>query len=781
MKLVTPEDSLVGGEAGRVEVQAQNTCRTCGRLLVPCGPNGECLRCLVAAAYIPDDASIATDESKEGNRGAPVALRYAHFEVEADKDGFPIEVGAGAMAVTFRARDTVLDCTVALKVINRKIATNPIARTRFLREARAAARLYHPNVARVTYYGEQDGECFYVMEFVEGETLEERVRREGPLSPTFALEVTLQAARALSAAESCGVVHRDFKPSNLMIASRQGEEQSSDTVLVKVIDFGVAKLLGAGFDQTQAGFIGTPAYASPEQFAGSEAPSIDTRSDIYSLGVTLWYLLSGRTPFSGRSLEEIQRRQLEQLPLDQLEVAKKNPELAELLRFMLAVDPADRPQSARELLSAVHRCCEGLCGRRTQTDADARRGEGFWTAVLPFKFSGDPEIAAFAEGLNEEIIAGLSRFPYLRVIARNSTSHYLTESVAARKVGNELGARYLMEGSLRQAGNKLRIAMRLVDTESGEHLWAETFERNWQKESVFELQDEITDRIVGPVADVYGLLARAIFATTALKAPETLAPNEAVWRFFLAQQRGTSEDHLQARIALERAVELQPGNAAAWAALAILLVDEYRHLFNPRPNSLERAMAAAEHAIDADPASQLANYAFAVAHYFRGDLDDFRAKAETALILNPRCSYTLACLGRLVCYSGEWERGIQLSRRAIELSPHHPGWYHIGIIVNEYRLRRYPQALAELQVSNKPDYWVMHYITAIIQAQLGNWSAARAAVERTLLVQPDFAREFGKAHLQKWFPHQPVLVDQLIEDTKLAGFHLQSETGHQSD
>jgi TolB-like protein/tRNA A-37 threonylcarbamoyl transferase component Bud32 len=732
-------------------------------------------------AFFPDDEAIAADSGGKNSRGAPVALRYAHFDVEAGKDGLPIELGAGAMAVTFRARDTVLDCTVALKVIDRKIATNPIARMRFLREARAAARLYHPNVARVTYYGEQDGECFYAMEFVEGETLEERVRREGPLSPSLALEVALQAARALTAAESCGVVHRDFKPSNLMIASRQGEEETSDALLVKVIDFGVAKLVGAGFDQTQAGFIGTPAYASPEQFDGTEAPNIDTRSDIYSLGVTLWYLLSGRTPFPGRTLEEIRRRQSERLPLDQLQAAKTHPEVAGLLRFMLAVDPADRPQSARELLAAVQRCSEGVQGRAAQTDAEARRGEGFWTAVLPFKFSGDPEIAACAEGLNEEIIAGLSHFPYLRVLARSSTAHYLTESVVPRKVGNELGARYLMEGSLRQAGNKLRIAVRLVDTESGEHLWAETFDRNWQKEKVFELQDEITDRIVGPVADVYGLLARSIFTTTALKAPETLTPHEAVWRFFLAQQRGTAEDHLDASIALERAVELQPGNAAAWAGLAVVYVDEYRHLFNPRPNSLARALFAAERAIDADPASQMANCAFAVTHYFRGDLDAFRAKAENALILNPRCSYTLACLGRLFCYSGEWERGIQLSRRAIELSPHHPGWYHMGIIVNEYRLRRYAEGLAELQLSNKPDYWIMHFLTAVIQAQLGNWPAARAEVERTLLAQPDFTQGFGKAHLQKWFPNQPGLVDQLIEGTKLAGFDFQVENGRRGD
>ena len=193
---------------------------------------------------------------------------YAHFEVELDADGHPVELGAGAMGVTYLARDTILECTVALKVIDTQRAGNPGTRIRFLREARAAARLHHPNVARVTYYGEQDGECFYVMEFVEGETLEERVRREGPLAPTLALEIAVQTARALAAAESCGVIHRDLKPSNLMIASRQGESEISDSLLVKVIDFGIAKITGTGIDQTQAGFIGTPAYASPEQFTG---------------------------------------------------------------------------------------------------------------------------------------------------------------------------------------------------------------------------------------------------------------------------------------------------------------------------------------------------------------------------------------------------------------------------------------------------------------------------------------------------------------------------------
>jgi TolB-like protein len=368
-----------------------------------------------------------------------------------------------------------------------------------------------------------------------------------------------------------GVIHRDLKPSNLMIASRQGESETSDSLLVKVIDFGIAKIVGTGIDQTQAGFVGTPAYASPEQFPVSGKAQIDTRSDIYSLGVTLWYLISGRTPFVGRTLEEIQKKQSDELPLEQLRVTNVPDKMVGLLKSMLALDPGDRPQSARELLGAIHRCRREEDDEPAMIEAALRREEGFWTAVLPFKFSGDPQIAAFAEGLSEEIVTGLARFPYLRVIARSLTGLYLSESIVVRRVGNKLGARYLLEGSLRQAGKKLRIAVQLVDTNSGAHLWAETFDRVWQAEGIFDLQDEISDRVVVPVADVYGVLARAIAATTAIKPPEILTPYEAVWRFFLAEQRGSAEDHLLARIALENAVELQPGYAEAWAALAILL------------------------------------------------------------------------------------------------------------------------------------------------------------------------------------------------------------------
>jgi serine/threonine protein kinase len=193
------------------------------------------------------------------------------------------------------------------------------------------------------------------MELVEGETLATQVRRNGPMPLALALEVIEQVARALAAAEACGIVHRDIKPSNIML-----ESDAAGTLVVKVIDYGVAKVLEPdaerGVEQTHAGFIGTPAFASPEQFTSIGQARLDTRSDIYSLGVTFWYLLCGRAPFVGPTLEDIRARQTLPLPLDQLKGLRIPTQCLSLLKWMLAPDPADRPQSAREILPMVNRC-----------------------------------------------------------------------------------------------------------------------------------------------------------------------------------------------------------------------------------------------------------------------------------------------------------------------------------------------------------------------------------------------------------------------------------------
>src|SRR5436309_12674035 len=326
----------VGLEIAGREAAVFETFATVGRSPTQAGQKRESLRRLVGLGFLTD--SQQPDKVENGRRLTPGPLKYDHFEVEVGADGFPTELGAGAMAITYRARDTVLDSVVALKVIDRRVAQNPGARSRFLREARTAAQIRHPNVARVSHYGEQDGECFYVMELVEGETLEMRVRRDGPMPLTLALEVIEQAARALVAAEACGVAHRDIKPSNIML-----ESDAAGALVVKVIDYGIAKVMAAeaerGADQTQTGFIGTPAFASPEQFAPSGQNRIDTRSDIYSLGVTFWYLLSGRVPFVGRTLEDIRARQEKPVPVEQLTRLDVPARVLMLRKSMLASDP----------------------------------------------------------------------------------------------------------------------------------------------------------------------------------------------------------------------------------------------------------------------------------------------------------------------------------------------------------------------------------------------------------------------------------------------------------
>src|SRR6476659_6930809 len=246
------------GFTGMEREPSVGVCAICGR---PLTQDGRCLRCLADLGFL--SGSQEPGQSETPRRLTPGPLKYDHFAVEVGVDGFPIELGSGAIAITYRARDTVLNSVVALKVIDRKVAKMPGVRSRFLREARAAAQIRHPNVARVSHYGEQDGECFYVMELVEGETLEAKVRREGPLPLALTLEVIEQAARALASAEACGVVHRDIKPSNIMLES----DPSGSTPIVKVIDYGIAKILDPdaerGAEQTQTGFIGTPAFASP--------------------------------------------------------------------------------------------------------------------------------------------------------------------------------------------------------------------------------------------------------------------------------------------------------------------------------------------------------------------------------------------------------------------------------------------------------------------------------------------------------------------------------------
>src|SRR4030095_454561 len=261
--------------------------------------------------------------------------------------------------------------------------------------------------------------------------------------------------------------------------------------------------------------------------------------------------------------------------------------------------------------------------------------EGFWVAVLPFKYSGsNSDLTALAKGLTEEIITGLSRFFYLKVISRSSTSRYANESVDVRSAGKELGARYMMEGSLRQAGAKLRLAVQLVDTVSGAHLWGENYERTFSPETIFELQDELVPRIVSTVADQYGALVHSISESLRGRSAGEYSAHEAVLRAFGYWARVTSEEHAEVREILEAAVARAPDHSDCLAALSMIYWHEYAFGYHLRPDPIGRARAVAQRAVAAAPTSHFAHCALATSLFFQKDFQAFRPAAERSLALN---------------------------------------------------------------------------------------------------------------------------------------------------
>src|SRR6266536_2652083 len=609
-------DNGTGPQSANTNAGTAGTCATCGRQLTQCGPNGECLRCLVSLGFLADGQQA--ERPVRRGRLTPGPLRYAHFEAEIGDDGFPVELGAGAMAITYRARDTVLNSTVALKVIDRSVAQNPGARNRFLREARAAANIHHPNVARVTYYGEQDDECFYAMELVEGETLEARVCRDGPMPLALALKIIEQATLALAAAEVCGVVHRDIKPSNLML-----ESDASETLIVKLIDYGVAKVMGPqaepGAEQTQAGFIGTPAFASPEQFAGAGQSPIDTRSDIYSLGVTLWYLLTGRTPFVGRTMEEIRARQTSELPLEQLRALHLPGQVVTLLKSMLAPDAKDRPQTARDLLSAVHRCYarfnpearsrrrRAMLARAALTFAIGAVALGTWLyqrtrsftpmersiAVLPFEnLSSDKENAYFAEGIQDEILTRLSKIADLKVILRNSTLRFRSTPENLPEIAKQLGVAHILEGSVQKSADAVRVNVQLIKAANDSHLWSDTFDR--QLTDIFSVESEVAKTIAEQLRVKLTGHEQEVIAAKPTDNPQAY---DAYLRglAYTLKTGFTPSTSLGAQKYLKKAVRLDPTFALAWALLSSVDASGYlTQSLQPTVGLREEAREAAE-------------------------------------------------------------------------------------------------------------------------------------------------------------------------------------------
>ncbi|HJW14348.1 MAG TPA: serine/threonine-protein kinase, partial [Thermoanaerobaculia bacterium] len=576
-------------------------------------------------------------------------------------------LGAGGMGEVYRAKDTKLGREVAIKVLPESLSGDPERLKRFEREARALASINHPNIVTV-YSVEEAGDMrLLAMELVEGHTLDQFISSGGlPLSRFF--EIAVPLADALSAAHERGIVHRDLKPANVMV-TLSGR--------LKVLDFGLAKLVTSDSDPNltdtptasraeltgEGTVFGTVAYMSPEQARGGK---IDARSDVFSLGIVLFEMLTGDRPFKGASSLDILSSIVRDSPPPVTELrADLPPHVGRILRRCLAKDPHDRYQTSRDVLNELR-------DLQAETSAPApatvparpapvgergasgrvRADEAYRVAVLPFKSSGETEMASFADGLGEEITTGLSRFRYLSVGASASAARVQGDSGDERTQAATLGARYVLGGSIRKGGSTIRVSAQLLDARTGAQLWAETYNRDLQAASIFEAQEDIAARIVATVADSYGVLVHSIRSVIERKDDADLTPAEWQFQYFAYREQITPASHAALKSRLERVMERDDRRSDLWACLAQIALDEYAFGFGDTATSVDRALAAARRAVELDRANQFALVSLAQTHFFRRDLAAFGPAAERAMALNPLNTDAVGILGLQIVHTG---------------------------------------------------------------------------------------------------------------------------------
>ena len=553
-------------------------------------------------------------------------------------------IGKGGMGEVYRATDTRMGRDVAIKVVAEQFIE------RFDREVRAIAALNHPNICTIHDVGPN----YLVMEYVDGVPL------RGPLSEPTAIQFAIQIAAALDAAHTRGIVHCDLKPANMLVSGDR----------LKLLDFGVARLAsaprlermepvltasphassGSGDEAetvqfTVSNMSGTPAYMSPEQVAGQV---VDTRSDIFSFGVVLYELLSGRRPFPGENMNLVLSaiRESEPAPLE------ASPDVTRLVTRCLRKSPGERFQTMSELRPVLEKAAAALTRKEPSI------------AVLPFVMTGaGQESEYFSEGLAEDIINALSSVAGLKVMARTSTFAFKDQAQDIRALAEALGVDHVLEGSVRTAGNRIRVNTRLISGRDGLQLWSKRFDRDLI--DIFIIQDEISNAIANELK-VSLTTQKLVTAPT-----KSFAAYQAVLQGRYHFYRFSPDDQAKALSHFERAVEIDPNYAAAhtgialnhWGQMVVGMAD-------PR-QAMQRSVAAAREALRLDPANSDAQHILA-SYYALNDFDWAKAEQhfDRALELNPHSLWAYHCKGIYLLYPlGRLEEAIEGQNQALKIDP----------------------------------------------------------------------------------------------------------------
>ncbi|MEE9190019.1 MAG: protein kinase [Candidatus Neomarinimicrobiota bacterium] len=660
------------------------------------------------------------------------------------------KLGEGGMGDVYKAEDTNLDRIVALKFLPKEVTRDKEMKTRFIHEAKAASALDHPNVCTVFEIDEtEEGQLFISMGYYDGDTIEERIK-QGPLEINEALNITIQVAQGLDKAHKKKIVHRDIKSANIIV--------NTDGV-TKIVDFGIAKLAGQTKVTKDGTSLGTASYMSPEQTLGKE---VDHRTDIWSLGVVLYEMLTGLQPFQGDyeqavvysimneepkpltglrtgiplQLEQIVSKALAKEPderyqhLDELIVdlkhVKKEPVKEKTdAQVPLPPTPVDikpfwkQPIPMAVSITALIVIITGLLIFGGKTDEPASRLGDKSIAVLPFSAIGDSkEDEYFSDGIHDDILTQLSKIGDLKVIARTSVMQYKNTNLRISDIGKELGVASILEGSVRRAGDKIRIVAQLIKSNTEEHLWAETYDRDYA--DIFAIQSDVAQKI-----------ASALKATLNPEEKEQLEAvptnNMEAYNNYLRGNififKGVKEESIRSAIQFyEKAIELDPNFTLAYARLSvaymrILWFADYYNYLQLAKETLDKAAS-----IDANHPDIRLAFGYYYYYGFR-DFDKALREFTIALKTQPNNDQLIEAIGWIKRRQGKWDESVQFTKLACELNPHTAN-RHAQLAYTYIYLRDWDEAIrySEMSINIAPDepqgYSIRGYIILAMEGDV---------------------------------------------------------------
>jgi serine/threonine protein kinase/Tfp pilus assembly protein PilF len=674
----------------------------------------------------------------------PARKRIGRYEICS-------QLGAGGMGEVYLANDTKLDRKVALKILPSEVVEEKSGDRvrRFVQEAKAASALNHPNILTIYEIDEIDSEQFIATEFIDGETLRERIRT-APFKPIDAIDVGIQVASALCATHSVGIIHRDIKPDNIMVR-RDG--------IVKVLDFGLAKLtrerqttetdsLAPTQNFINTGFgvvLGTAHYMSPEQARGLE---IDHRSDIWSLGCVLYEMISGRQPFQGLTTIDVMSGILDREPESLLTHLSDGPrELDRIVSRTLRKDREERYQNVQDLLidlkdlkREVETQSQRVFASRTSFETSIESVPQKSIAVLYFEnMNSEKESDYFCAGMTEDIITDLSKIKDLKVVSRTDVLPFRKKEVNTRQVGEALRVNYILEGSVRTAGNRIRITAQLISVRDGYHLWAERFDR--LVEDIFDLQNEVSQKIVEALKISLTDSERQLLArkpTDDLKAYDFYMRGR---EFLYLKGRRNTEQAIQM---FENATAIDSAFASAYAGLAEAYSSMYEY-YDCNSSWLSKAIEVNQQALALEPMSLEAKFGIAMVYFNQRRFAESKRSLEEILKENSDFYPAHLRLGMISELSNDLDGAFKYYRRAAELKPYdEDAWLFLAGIYRKLG-KVEAAAKAELKVleitsrkleASLDDIIVMSRL-AEAYARFGSKEEANATLKRVLELTPN--------------------------------------------